>query len=447
MHADKYTKSATGHMFKHYERARNEKGEYVKFGNRNIDLSRTHLNYNLAPDHNQLEYLKERLSQVKCQNRKDVNVFCDWVITAPKELRKEDEKEFFELAYKFMSERYGEQNVISAYVHMDETTPHMHFCFIPVYYDKKKDIYKVSAKQLLNKIELKCIHPQFQQYLDRCAVWGRDINILNGATAGGNKTVAELKAEKYTEFYERKIEENRKEREEVYKELCDFKEEAFKKKIRLQGEINICKNELIEVNNGINDKREELKICKDELNRVNNSIQANNGILKALQGEIEDKKKERDFFKAQKERAEKELNDVLEQIAFYKGDKSTALMSDFTLIMADDKHVQLPAIQKQIEELQLKYEQLKKQPPQIKTKVVEVKKEVPVEVKKEVNVDYKKDSEMFYKETLILLDVIDQVIKEAESNPELKKILSDDSFKKLEDSWIQVARGGHNRSL
>ena len=407
MHADKYTKSATGHMFKHYERARNEKGEYVKFGNRNIDLSRTHLNYNLAPDHNQLEYLKERLSQVKCQNRKDVNVFCDWVITAPKELRKENQKEFFDLAYKFMSERYGEQNVISAYVHMDETTPHMHFCFIPVYYDKKKDIYKVSAKQLLNKIELKCIHPQFQQYLDRCAVWGRDVNILNGATAGGNKTVAELKAEKYTEFYKRKIEENRKEREEVYKELCDFKEEAFKKKIRLQGELEICKNELLEVENGINDKREEFKICKDELNRVNNSIQANNGTLKALQGEIEDKKKERDFFKLRKERAEKELNAVLEQIG----------------------------------ELQHKYEQMKMQPPEIKTI------EKVVEVKKEVNVDYKKDSEMFYKETLILLDAIDQVIKEAESNPELKKILSDDSFKRLEDSWIQVARGGHNRSL
>lgn len=415
MHADKYTKSATGHMFKHYERARNEKGEYVKFGNRNIDLSRTHLNYNLAPDHNQLEYLKERLSQVKCQNRKDVNVFCDWVITAPKELRKENQKEFFDLAYKFMSERYGEQNVISAYVHMDETTPHMHFCFIPVYYDKKKDIYKVSAKQLLNKIELKCIHPQFQQYLDRCAVWGRDVNILNGATAGGNKTVAELKAEKYTEFYERKIEENRKEREEVYKELCDFKEEALKKKIRLQGEIEICKNELIEVNNGINNKREELKICQNELYKVNNSIQANNSTLKALEGEIENKKKERDFFKLRRERAEKELNVVLEQIG----------------------------------ELQHKYEQMKMQPPEVKTieKVVEVKKEVPVEVKKEVNVDYKKDSEMFYKETLILLDAIDQVIKEAESNPELKKILSDDSFKKLEDSWIQVARGGHNRSL
>ena len=46
-------------------------------------------------------------------------------------------KQFFELSYKFLSERYGEQNVISAYVHMDETTPHMHFLFIPIVDDKK----------------------------------------------------------------------------------------------------------------------------------------------------------------------------------------------------------------------------------------------------------------------------------------------------------------------
>ena len=48
-------------------------------------------------------------------------------------------KQFFELSYKFLSERYGEKNVISAYVHKDETTPHMHFLFIPIVDDKKRN--------------------------------------------------------------------------------------------------------------------------------------------------------------------------------------------------------------------------------------------------------------------------------------------------------------------
>jgi hypothetical protein len=409
-HLGKYTRADTGHLFAHYERKKDDEGHYIKFGNKEIDTSRTYLNYNLAPkrDMSQYAYLKKRLEDVKCLNRKDVNVMCDWVVTMPQDLRylhPEKQEEFFKETYKFLADQYEEQNVLSAYVHLDETTPHMHFSFIPVVKDKKKGIDKVSAYQLFNKTTLQKFHPALKEHLERTLKV--ECNVLNGVTENGNRTITELKASQATEKLQ-KLENSIKDSQEEFKE-------QLKKKIRLQGEINICQNELIEVNNGIYDKREELKICQNELYKVNNSIQANNGTLKALQGEIEDKKKERDFFKAQKERAEKELNDVLEQI----------------------------------EELQHKYEQLKKQPPQIKTieKIVEVKKEVPVEVKKEVNVDYKKDSEMFYKETLILLDAIDQVIKEAESNPELKKKLSDDSFKKLEDSWIQVARGGHNRSL
>ena len=43
-HVKKFTKAATGHMFAHFERAKDEKSEYVKFGNQNIDPSRTYLN-------------------------------------------------------------------------------------------------------------------------------------------------------------------------------------------------------------------------------------------------------------------------------------------------------------------------------------------------------------------------------------------------------------------
>lgn len=366
-HLGKYTRADTGHLFAHYERKKDDEGHYIKFGNKEIDTSRTYLNYNLAlkRDMSQYAYLKKRLEDVKCLNRKDVNVMCDWVVTMPQDLRylhPEKQEEFFKETYKFLAAQYGEQNVLSAYVHLDETTPHMHFSFIPVVKDKKKGIDKVSAYQLFNKTTLQKFHPALKEHLERTLKV--ECNVLNGATENGNRTITELKASQATEKLQ-KLENSIQDSQEEFKE-------QLKKKIRLQGEINICQNELIEVNNGINDKREELKICQNELYKVNNSIQANNDTLKALQGEIEDKKKERDFFKAQKERAEKELNDVLEQV----------------------------------NKLQSEYELLLKQPPQIKTienieKVVEVKKEVkvpvevPIEVKKEVlvykeiNVDYK----------------------------------------------------------
>lgn len=194
-HVAKYTRGAVGHMFKHYERAKDEKGEYIKFGNENIDTSRTHLNYNLAPnrDISQGEFVKQRCSEVQCLNRKDVNVMCSWVVTAPAELPKGREKEFFEQTYKFLENRYGEKNVVSAHVHMDEVTPHMHFAFVPVVYDPKKDMEKVSAKLKVCKSDLKTFHKDLESSLER--YFGREVGILNQATKEGNKTILELKRE------------------------------------------------------------------------------------------------------------------------------------------------------------------------------------------------------------------------------------------------------------
>ena len=66
----KHPKTALGHLGKHYERGKDETSEYVKFGNPDIDPQRTHLNYNLAPQHDQMDFIKQRLSEVYCLNRK-----------------------------------------------------------------------------------------------------------------------------------------------------------------------------------------------------------------------------------------------------------------------------------------------------------------------------------------------------------------------------------------
>nr|CDL66204.1 unnamed protein product [uncultured bacterium] len=194
-HVMKMTRGAVGHMCKHYERAKDEKGEYVKFGNEDIDTSQSHMNYNLAPERNsQGGFIKTRCSEVVCLNRKDVNVACSWVVTLPKDFKEHNEvreREFFEGTYKFLEERYGKDNVVSAYVHMDETTPHMHFCFVPVIYDKKKEKLKVSAKEVVCKYDLQTFHNDLQGYLEQSR--GIRANVLNEATIEGNKSIDELK--------------------------------------------------------------------------------------------------------------------------------------------------------------------------------------------------------------------------------------------------------------
>jgi len=201
-HAMKMTKGACGHMFKHYERGKDDNGEYIKFGNQDIDIKRTSMNYNLAPHRDsQGAFVKQRCEEVYCLNRKDVNVACTWVVTLPKDYQEmnqgREEKEFFQATYDFLAKRYGQENVISAYVHMDENTPHMHYSFVPVVEDKKKDRLKVSAKECITKYDLKTFHKDLQEHLLQSR--GLHANILNQATVEGNKSIEELKRGTATE--------------------------------------------------------------------------------------------------------------------------------------------------------------------------------------------------------------------------------------------------------
>lgn len=157
----------------------------------------TVLNYNLAYNDqrlNQLDFIHRRLSEIRVQHRKDVNVMIDWVVTIPQSLNNQglaDEDRFFREAYNFLTARYGKENVISAYVHMDEVTPHMHFAFVPVTEDKKRGGFKLSAKEVVNRQDLRTFHKDLSDHMER--VFGRDIGILNEATKEGNKSIADLK--------------------------------------------------------------------------------------------------------------------------------------------------------------------------------------------------------------------------------------------------------------
>ena len=186
-HLEKYTAAAAGHMFAHYDRSHSSSTS-------NIDENRTHLNYNLAEKDQPLsclDFLRKRMSQIKVLKRANVYVMCDWVITAPESLTPEELPLFFDECYKFLNARYGKENVISSPVHMDETSPHIHYNFVPVVTDKKKGIPKLSAKECITRKDLNTFHPDLTKHMT--AVFGRDIGILNGATVGGNKTIKQLK--------------------------------------------------------------------------------------------------------------------------------------------------------------------------------------------------------------------------------------------------------------
>ncbi|MGK8430781.1 MobV family relaxase [Bacillus cereus] len=190
-HVQKYTKANIQGLSIHWDR------KTERHANTDIDVERSHLNYDLCEKKgDSLSRLNDRLQEVHCLNRKDVKQCASWIVTLPEELKGKSEMEqrvFFEKTYAFLTDRYGgEKNVIAANVHNDETTPHMHFAFVPVAYDAKKNRDRVCAKKVVSRKDLQSFHSDLDVFLKAEIPHIYQGGILNDKTIGID-TVKELK--------------------------------------------------------------------------------------------------------------------------------------------------------------------------------------------------------------------------------------------------------------
>ena len=139
----KHKGGASKALSAHHERT---KDSYAS--NPDIDLSRTAQDFHLVtPRWSYEQEIKHRIQTAGCRVRKDSVKFVDTLVTVSPEFAKAHEAEmpeYFRRAFDFLKMRVGEDNIISAVVHMDEKTPHMHLCFVPLTRDKR-----LSAKEIL----------------------------------------------------------------------------------------------------------------------------------------------------------------------------------------------------------------------------------------------------------------------------------------------------------
>ena len=275
MNCEKFTRNQSGNILIHCNRSDSNR----TYKNQEIDHSKTYMNYNLAPEHNNMtdyEFMKKRCLELKILKRKDINWLVSWVITIPTDYDG-NKALFFREAYNFMENRYGKENVVSAYVHLDETSPHMHFCFVPVIFDNKKQEYKVNAKKRINKTELKQIHSQIQEYLENKLQ--TKVNILNGATADGNKTIDQLKKEEEI-------------KKQIVSELIKNPTEEIKKSV-IEQLPEEQKEKIIEEE--IENEKEELKKDPNFIQICKNKAMSENEELEELEIQIENLKGKKDY--------------------------------------------------------------------------------------------------------------------------------------------------------
>ena len=134
-----------------------------------VDETRTEQNYTYGCQtwKEVISKAKERAVEImngKKLNKK-ANPLFSWVVTYPKGRTSVSERDFFEGVRDYMSDLYGEANVMAVCVHMDETTPHCHCYIVPEAISRKNGKRTVSTASLLDKKHLQGFHKGFDDYM------------------------------------------------------------------------------------------------------------------------------------------------------------------------------------------------------------------------------------------------------------------------------------------
>lgn len=171
----KYTMGQLNVIFRHNER------KNTNYSNKDINKSNGIYNYSIksckVPYSKRFNEIKKEYN-LQGRIKRTSNVACEYIITSSKEFFEEiggaETKRYFETAYKFVTgfKNLGEQYIISAKVHMDEITPHMHLIFIPVVHklDKKsgKTFDKISCTEFWHgRNSYKILQDNFYKYMTR----------------------------------------------------------------------------------------------------------------------------------------------------------------------------------------------------------------------------------------------------------------------------------------
>ena len=157
----KYKGPEIGHIESHNERT---KEKYAS--NPDIDTARSHLNFHLVtPERKYRAESEKQIAEAGCRTRSDSVRVVEALVTASPEFfkskKKAEVKAYFTEALGFIQKYQSKETIISAVVHMDEKTPHMHLCFVPLTEDKR-----LSAKEIVgNKKKLTWWQDEFWKHM------------------------------------------------------------------------------------------------------------------------------------------------------------------------------------------------------------------------------------------------------------------------------------------
>ena len=146
--------------------AHNERTKENYASNPDVDTERSKYNFHLVkPNGKYRAEAEKQIAEVGCRTRTDSVRVVETLITASSEFFKDKKKaqikEYFEHALKFILKHVPQERILSAVIHVDEKTPHMHLSFVPI-----TDDGRLSAKDIVgNRKKLTWWQDEFWKHM------------------------------------------------------------------------------------------------------------------------------------------------------------------------------------------------------------------------------------------------------------------------------------------
>lgn len=268
-------------IYRHNER------KNTNYSNKEINRQNSKLNYSIKAPYSTYEKIFKDIRKkydLKGMIKKVSNVMCEFIITSNKEffegVGEEETKRYFQTAYKFVAnyKNLGEDFIVSAKVHNDESTPHMHIVFIPVVHKNKNgnEISKIACSEYWKgKDSYKKLQDSFYSYMTKSG-----FNLERG-NKEENEHIPIEKLKKITNY----------EVQEMFKETTHYEQEKTTNDIeiiredykRIINKFNTLANRYTRIKNIVDEtinKAEKVQEENFELRQENQRLKIENSRLK-----------------------------------------------------------------------------------------------------------------------------------------------------------------------
>lgn len=235
------------------------------------------LNVDLIQSNNWMQDIQAEIDRAGAKTRSNSVVALDAIYTASgdffKDKSNEEKNQFFRDCLEFHQRRFG--HVISAVVHYDETTPHMHILSVPLTHDGR-----LSAREIIgNRTKMSQMQTAFYEQV------GRDYGLERGIHMDGKEKKEHISAQEH-ELREirQKIARGQEELEAIEhsKESARTRAQIARQTATdLQKEVEQLQAERVEQHNSLKmmsaskmDRRKELRALDDTLQEKKDEFEA-----------------------------------------------------------------------------------------------------------------------------------------------------------------------------